>query len=76
MFLFVEVICHDDVKGSVIMPAKQETARVRGVIRIIFNDLSCGDHMSDFQFADTALVHALNRVNSKYQLFKNHCETL
>ena len=36
MFLFVEVICHDDVKGSIVMPPKQETAWIRGVIGIIF----------------------------------------
>jgi len=76
MFLFVEVIGHDDVKGSIVLPPKQESAWLRGVIGIIFNDFSGGNHMPDCQFADTSLVHALNRVNSKYQPFKNHSDTL
>ncbi len=58
------------------MPAEHETARVRRVIRVILHYFPRGNYMSNFRFAYTALVHALDRMDSKDHPIRSHVSNL
>jgi hypothetical protein len=51
--------------GSRTVPPEDQPTRVREIGWIVFNGLSGLDHNSHFFFADTPLIHTLDRMNSK-----------
>jgi len=58
------------------MPAEHETAGVRLVIGVILHYFSRGHYMSNVRFAYAALIHALDRMDSKDHPIRSHVSNL
>jgi hypothetical protein len=72
MFFAIFVISYHHMEGSRSVPTKQQSARVRRIVRILFYYLSPRNHLSNFFFTYSSLKHTLDRMDSKNQVAKTH----